>query len=66
MLPRALAVSLAALGCVDRRESDPVLLMSRVEDGDGIAVGDADDFAEELRRRCRVAKGDQQCGVNET
>ena len=53
MLLRALAERLALFGRIDPGEPDLVLLTGIVEDSERIAVGDADDFAEKLRRvRC--------------
>ena len=66
MLFRAVAVRLAALGRVDAGQPDPVLLVGGVEDGEGIAVGDADDFAEEICGRGCIAEREEQCGQAQT
>jgi hypothetical protein len=66
MLLRAISVGLTALRRIDAREPDPVLPVRGVENGDRVAVGDRDDFADQFRRRCCVAKREQQCGVEET
>lgn len=48
MLLRALAVSLPSLGRVDAGEPYAMFLVFGVEDGEGVAVGYRDDFADEL------------------
>ena len=58
MLPGALAVRLPLFRSVDAGEPDSVLLMGCVEDGERIAVGDADDCAEKLC--CAGCSGDEQ------
>jgi hypothetical protein len=48
VLPGALAVRLAALGCVDAREPDAVFFMRCIEEGERVAVGDRDDLSDDL------------------
>jgi hypothetical protein len=52
VLLRALAVRLAALGRIDPRQADPVLLAGCVEKSDRVTVGDCDDGAEKLGGVC--------------
>lgn len=49
VLLRAFAVRLSALGRIDARQPDFVLLARFVEESESIAVGDRDDFAKKLR-----------------
>lgn len=65
VLPRALTVRLAALGCVDAREPDTVLFAGCIEEGERVAVGDRDDLSDELgaaggRRDRKNEQGERQ------
>jgi hypothetical protein len=62
--PSAVAVGLAALGRVDATEADDHGV-ARAEDGERVAVGDADDGADERLGRRRVRPERQQRGDGE-
>ena len=52
-LPRPAAIGLAALGRVDLRQPDLGLAVVGGQQGEGVAIGDADDLAGELGGRER-------------
>ena len=62
---RPLAVRLSAFGRIDAGEPDPVLPMRCVENRNRVAVGDSDDFAEELSSRGRIAQRQQEEDINQ-
>ena len=59
-LPRPAAIGLAALGRVDLRQPDLGLAMVGGQQGEGVAIGDADDLADELG--CRERGQDLEAG----
>jgi hypothetical protein len=65
VLLRAIAISLAPLGCIDAGEPHFVLLIRFFEDRYRVAVGDADDFAEKLCWICWCGQQQQEpCDVS--